>query len=372
MTGETPIRTFTLALTHRCNLRCDYCYQDHDRRGGPDMDIIMAQQIILGEFNHAAAGERIVFDFIGGEVFMVWPLFRRICEWLWSEERPAPYLINVTTNGTLLTREIKQWLTDNRDMVKPGLSWDGDSAMQNDNRHTAGYDIDVDFFLKTWPESGIKMTLSSKTIGRLSQALIQLHRAKGLGLEEASSRDLYSNRLACNIAYGVELTAANYWELKRELILLVDFYCGPGAAYRPATILDADLAGLAPLNPEEGNFKYCGCGKYMVCYDTDGQRYPCHFFLPLTMPRELLEKLPQFDLEKGRRDPVCANCVIEGVCPNCCGNNFKTNADPFIRDKRLCAFSKLIFLGNCVLQTKRLLRKAELAGEEVFTLKRIH
>ena len=58
------------------------------------------------------------------------------------------------------------------------------------------------------------------------------------------------------------------------------------------------------------------------------------------------------------------------MCPTCYGNNFVRTGNPFVRDKSLCPFFKLIFLANCILQTRRLLNKdAEKTDKEVYTLR---
>ena len=360
--------TIMFVLTHKCNLHCTYCYQNHMMRDSRHMEFDFVKDKVNEAFNSSAAG-KLYFDFIGGEVFTEWPLFKKICEWIMSEQRPIPYAITVSTNGTLITEEIKAWMRIHRDKVYLSLSLDGDDSMQFANRGTQKYNIDYKFFFDTWPSQGIKMTLSSQTIPFLSKGVKYLHEHWNLGYKLSSLPANWENPISCNIAYGIALSKDNYFDLKREFIKLIDFYVGEGIDYLPASILNIDFTYFKFDKADYTVCKYCGAGTNMICYDVDGKSYPCQFFIPLTMSPEHLAVLPRFSFSGEVRDPICQNCLVETVCPTCYGNNFKKSFNPFIRDKSLCMFTKLTLLANCILQAKRILRKKEKCDADLFTLK---
>ena len=367
---KTKDRSVTLILSHRCNLNCSYCYQKHDFRDNASMSLSMAQELLRKEFEKVPDGGNLGIVLMGGEPLIDWPLFKSLCEWIFSQEWPTPYRVVVSTNGTLITEEIKEWLRRYKDKIILGLSYDGDPGMQETNRHTGRFNIDLDFFLNTWGRQGVKMTLSAETIGRLSEGLKYLHEGCGMGRGYKSDTSMDENSIGCNIAYGIDLGPKEYYLLKRELTKLIEYYLKEGKDFTPATILNLDLSYCPPeVNPKSIS-KYCGVGTAMSCYDTDGSYYPCQYFLPLTQPRENIERIKDFDFSGDVSDLACKNCPIETLCPTCYGNNFVRTGNPFVRDKSLCPFFKLIFLANCILQTRRLLHKeTEKTDKEVYTLR---
>lgn len=361
-------KTFMFVLTHKCNLHCTYCYQNHAIRDSRSMEFDFVKEKIEEAFRTGSA-KKFYFDFIGGEVFTEWPLFKKICEWIVSKERPIPYAITVSTNGTLITEEIKAWMRRHKDKVFLSLSLDGDDSMQFTNRGTNNYNIDYGFFFNTWPSQGIKMTLSAQTIPCLAKGIQYLHSQWNLGKHISVLPEDWENPISCNIAYGIDLSNENYFDLKRELGKLIDFYTGEGYVYFPASILNVDFTYFKFNKTDFKTCKYCGAGTNIACYDVDGSVYPCQFFIPLTMSSRHLTILPNFSFIGNVRDPACCDCPIETLCPTCYGNNFKKNFDPFLRDKSLCMFTKLTLLANCILQGKRILRKTVKSDSDLFTLR---
>ena len=362
-------RSVTLILSHKCNLACSYCYQRAEWRDSALMSLPLAQKLLEKEFSKVPEGGSLGIVLMGGEPFVEWPLFRSLCEWILAREWPRPFRIVVSTNGTLVAGEIKDWLKRHKDRIILGLSYDGNGEMQEENRHTGQFNIDLPFFLETWGRQGVKMTLSPQTVGTLFDGLKYLHEECGMGHGFRSDTSMDENAIGCNLAYGVDFGKEDYLALKRELAKCVEWYLSDGKDYTPATILNLDLSYCPPeVNPGTVH-KYCGVGTAMVCYDVDGTEYPCQFFLPLTQPVDNLRHIPEFDFAGDVGDPACRSCPIETLCPTCYGNNFLRTGNPFVRDKTLCPFFKLIFLANCILQTRRLLPKRDKTDKEIYSLR---
>lgn len=362
-------RSTTLILSHKCNLNCSYCYQKHDRRDNATMPLELAKNLLKREFGRMEPDCSLGIVLMGGEPFVDWPLLKRLCEWIFSQQWPCDYRVIVSTNGTLLTEEIKSWLSIHRKKITLGLSYDGTPVMQEANRKTSRFNVDLDFFLENWGRRGVKMTLSPETIGNLFDGLRYLHEECKMGCGYQPDTSTEENAIACNIAYGVNLGPKEYWALKGQLEKCVEWYLNGGQDYTPASILNFDFSYCPPeVNPENVH-KYCGVGTAMNCYDVDGTEYPCQFFLPLTQSVESLKKLDSFDFFGNVSDPACHKCPIETLCPTCYGNNHLRNGNPFVRDKSMCPFFRLIFLANCVLQTRRLLQTEQKTKREIYTLR---
>ena len=138
--GSTRRRTCMLMVTHACNLNCTYCYESHKKNAY--MDVNLAKEIILREAQFVKESndfDEMEIDFMGGEPFMNFPLIKEIVEWLEGGVIHVPYICFATTNGTLLTDEIKNWLRQHKNTFVAGASYDGNSEMQSANRGTEKY-----------------------------------------------------------------------------------------------------------------------------------------------------------------------------------------------------------------------------------------
>ncbi|HEX7524646.1 MAG TPA: radical SAM protein, partial [Candidatus Deferrimicrobium sp.] len=162
-TAHPPLRlrSLVLMLTTSCNLACRYCYEDreegcsspaggggapremsleslrrgvaylldHDGQGRPSA---AAGREATGSF--AAAAGKVSVTFFGGEPLLRFPLIqaavgeaRRM-----ASERRKEISFSITTNGTLLTREIAVFLKENG--ISVCLSIDGPREIHDRNR----------------------------------------------------------------------------------------------------------------------------------------------------------------------------------------------------------------------------------------------
>ena len=103
----------TILTTLQCNFACDYCYQgDHAGFGRP------AEKMSLGTAARVAdwiarqvddvQPRRLVLTFFGGEPLLNVPAMTDIAERCWrhAESRGVKQLVNIITNGLLLTPDI--------------------------------------------------------------------------------------------------------------------------------------------------------------------------------------------------------------------------------------------------------------------------
>jgi radical SAM protein with 4Fe4S-binding SPASM domain len=325
-----------LSITKSCNLDCAYCYQTS--KSDTTMSLDMAKAILTKQIQHADGFDEIHVDLTGGEVFMEFQRVKEICEWAWSIPWPKPILFFASSNGTLVHGEIKAWLLKNRSRFWVGISVDGTREMHNRNRSQSYDDIDFDFFVKTWPSQTVKMTVSPESLPSLTEGIVALH---GLGFG-----------VLANFAYLCDWSDPNNETvLKRELRSLADYYLDhPGV--KVSAMLDIPLHLM--FKKHNDPVKWCGTGTHMVSIDSQGNEYPCHFFMPGTMD----ESIPwrSFDLSdpKTLQDEECANCDLLGACPTCYGANTVQSGHPAIRDKFLCRLTKIRVVAASYLVGKKL------------------
>ena len=163
----------SVCVTHRCNLNCVYCYQKHEN---VSISFDTAKNVIEKIFNSVPKECRdIHIGFIGGEPLLEFDLIKDICEYTWKSKRNIPYIFFASTNGSVLTDEVKTWFVKNKRKFKLGLSLDGKRELHNKNRSNSFDSIDIPFFQKNYPDEGIKMTLSEHSIPHLAENIQFLH-----------------------------------------------------------------------------------------------------------------------------------------------------------------------------------------------------
>lgn len=149
-----------LSVTEQCNLRCAYCYYGSNRPGerqhSPRMMTWETAKRALDFFlprskwtlarwqNRTNAptlpnGDEVeppCVGFYGGEPLVNWPLVKRVTEYVRALPDGDDYMVNFTTNGTLLTPEISAFLCENR--VSILVSLDGPKEIHDRYRRFAG------------------------------------------------------------------------------------------------------------------------------------------------------------------------------------------------------------------------------------------
>jgi len=335
-------KLITLLITRRCNLRCRYCYvRSYD-------DVVMsmetARSCISDAFSNAAGSfDRLEFAFLGGEPFCAFDRLREICEWTWSREWPLPYLFSASTNGTLCTREIRQWLAEHRDRFYPSLSFDGLISAQDQNRCGSADRIDLEFFQRHWPMTPVKMTVTEDNVEHLYQN-IRLLNDRGIQVNDT-------------FADGVPAWKdSSLRKLDQQLQMLCDAQLAHPQPHA-SDLLSVDLTRI--LMPEGRTLFPCEAGTSRVTYDWDGKTYGCHLLSPLVLDERQLAALPTAMKAPGPICSPCSDCELDTLCPSCEGNSFRLNGSLWLREEKTCKLFRHQLYFACVFQMKRILRKGD-------------
>lgn len=296
-----------LMVTNSCNLNCVYCYEIHKTLH--KMDFETATRAILDVFDETGF-DGVSIQFMGGEPLLAFPLIKDVSEWLWSKNIKYPYSLFAATNGTLLNEEMKNWFTANKHRISLGLSFDGDVSTQNTNRSNSASLVDLDYFRDTWPESSVKMTISTDSLKNLCNNVVFLEE-KGF------------TKIKTDLAYMHGWTKLHLVLWNEQLSLLKKNYLDSGRDMHCSlfnTPIDAILS-------EERHAKRCSCGEEMSCVDWDGTIYPCQMFAPISMDSAMYNKVKDIDFADAENFQVqeCRDCVLQSCCPGCAGCNLKFN-----------------------------------------------
>lgn len=138
---EYPYPQLILGITEDCNLRCKYCifsgnYIDMRTHKAKTMNTEVALKSVdyyidnQNKFKKKAPEKESVISFYGGEPLLNFNLIKRVVSHV--KKRRFKTLYAITTNATLLTKEIIEFLVSNNFLVS--ISLDGSEKEHNRNR----------------------------------------------------------------------------------------------------------------------------------------------------------------------------------------------------------------------------------------------
>lgn len=104
-------RTVSLALTNKCNLSCEYCY---NIKTNDEIDINYLKKLVR-KLDDLGCLELT----IGGGEPLIYSNLLEFCKWTWQNTKLG---INITTNGTLLDKEKVEVLKSNTSSIRVSLN----------------------------------------------------------------------------------------------------------------------------------------------------------------------------------------------------------------------------------------------------------
>lgn len=332
-----------LLMTYRCNLDCKYCYISTKR--AKDMTLEKAQHI-LEPF--LMKGNKLDIIFVGGETLLAINVIIPLVEWVKNNEWKSQYRFFGSTNGSLLTPKIKDWLTQNKDIVTLGLSYDGIPATQVDNRGTD--DIDLDFFISTWPYQPIQMTINSQSVSNMAEGIIYL-------LDKGAA--VHPNVAFEEVEWGDEDIA----EYGRQMNKLIPYYMLHKDAFRISQFSHNLNEYARNINRYKEQMEVCGAGHGYQVFDTDGISYPCHILSPLVLRGSKLQKIKEglFSRTESFADDRCITCPYTSSCPTCMACNYLYRGCFQKRDSTHCRIMRTEVRACIKMEVQNLKQKKELA-----------
>ena len=135
--GEFPLQRIVLNVTNQCNLSCGYCYEYSEDRITPSggkpkyMSDDVAQASIDTLMRESAGRKAVHVTFFGGETLLNFPLMEAAVGYAKhkASEHGKTVDFSLTTNATLLTESIVDFLAENRFGVT--VSIDGDRELHD-------------------------------------------------------------------------------------------------------------------------------------------------------------------------------------------------------------------------------------------------
>ncbi|HEX7603769.1 MAG TPA: radical SAM protein [Polyangiaceae bacterium] len=174
------LRSMTLTVTERCNLRCAYCYVPVAR--GRTMSEGVADAAVELLARHAAPEGTVTLSFFGGEPFLATTLLRRAAERARSVARDGRRLrLTTTTNGLLLDDGALDFCHESG--MELAVSVDGDASSTdrpyaNGRGSTSDVLANLPAILSLEPGAKLiaRMTVTPDNVGELARRVQALAR----------------------------------------------------------------------------------------------------------------------------------------------------------------------------------------------------
>lgn len=332
-------RIISIETNQQCNLHCSYCYEI--KRSAQVFDFNNIKNIIKTLFLTITPFGTII-DLHGGEPFLVFKQIKQLCTWLWSQNFKEKFIVHITTNGTLVHNEVQEWLLDNKEKIVLKLSLDGTPEAHNINRNNSFDKIDLSFFIHTWPNEGVKMTISPHSLHLMADSIIYLHSIGFLNIQADLADITTWNKDSDTIKLSNQFDTLNTFYLNNPDVKLCSLYNIPFEKF-----LD---------NTPKKYAKACTTG-CKIAIDIQGNRYPCHVFFPSESNTPKLSEFLNCDFEKESTfvSSECINCEIKCLCSTCYGSNIIARSAINHRDLNYCALEKIRISQACVLYYNKIL-----------------
>lgn len=167
------MQSFAIWVTSQCNMKCSYCYEGQEKE-----DHSMSQEILEASIafieNHMKyhQNEEIIVDFHGGEPLLQFEKIKYAIKRL-NEIFGTRVRYGITTNGTILTKDILECLVTNF-KYSLSISIDGSKETHDEKRRLkngkGSYDIVIQNakkILQKCQDVRVRMTVDSTTVDKL-------------------------------------------------------------------------------------------------------------------------------------------------------------------------------------------------------------
>lgn len=330
-----PLGTLVLNVTNKCNLSCTYCYEyGEDRineaaRGPSLMGEDTARQAVDLLFKDSAGRRNLSITFFGGETLLNFPLIRSVTEYALAKARGERRRMSfaLTTNATLLTEEVIDFLTANHFGIN--ISIDGPRSTQDAQRPFARgkgtHDVvvpKIQRLIALNRERGGRPIGARVTVTAQSADVqtIYRHLAGELGFDAVGFAPVTS---APGRDYA--LTGENYFTLLQAFEKLAEEFTAAAAAGKGHGFSNLnDL--LRELHQGVNKAHPCGAGLGLVGVSTGGELGLCHRFVESgqhaigTVTAGLDEERRRSFLEAGHIGAKigCHDCFARPICSGGC------------------------------------------------------
>jgi len=344
------VKALCLNVAHHCNLACRYCFAGAPETGEQLMTPEVARRAVDFLVTRSGGRRHVEIDFFGGEPLLNFPVIAETVAYARTRAAAAGKEVGftVTTNGLLLTPEVRRFLLANR--VNVVLSLDGRPEVHDRLRCTAGGRGSyrtvlprIRQFVSDWEAwdgpRGYYYLRGTFTRHNLDFA-DDFRYLVGLGFTNISLEPVVALPDA-----DYALREEDLPRVHREYERLADIYLElvrENAAVRFFHFeLDLDEGSCLPKR-----LSGCGAGHAYLAVDAGGDLYPCHQFIgrrEFVLGSVFAGELRSDLVESFRHAHVyskegCTDCWAKFLCSGGCHAHAVLESGSLLRPSRLgCA-----------------------------------
>ncbi len=359
------VEQMTLQVTQACNLRCTYCtylpQEFHYQRehSAKRMSWETAKKAVDFFLEHSRDQMEPVIGFYGGEPLLEFHLIQKVIEYAEKQFGGKGLRFSMTTNGTLLTPDVTDYLMEHQMMLT--LSLDGSEAEHNRSRKFASnghgsYQIimeNLQYLSNQYPSAltGINVVMDQRfdfrsVIQSFSEdPILSRYNVKYGQIDDYGTMEQSVPSNDFRFTDGFEQTKVLLQKLKRLESDDVTKY-GVSTTGNMST-LETELAPMkmADITSHSGP---CIPGQKRLLVDVDGQFYPCERVSETTPAMRIGNLQDGYSYEQANRllnvcqltEEQCGNCWALRHCISCC--HFCDNCGSLSSEYKLshCAANK--------------------------------
>lgn len=347
--SNLTLKSICLNVAHSCNFACKYCFAKKGSYGGKQsiMDFEISRKAIDFLIEKSNGHKSLEVDFFGGEPLLAIDTVKKTVNYAKENYPNKKFRFTLTTNASLITKEIENFLFDND--ISVVLSLDGGKE-KNDEfriyRNGKGTYLDVIEKIKLVVENRresqgyyVRGTYTHKTLD-ISKTVFELFNNgfDFISLEPVVSKDT-----------EIAITEEDLYKLREEYEKLADFFVETQKSRKWQFFhFNIDLeAGPCIQKRIHG----CGAGVEYIAISPNGDIYPCHQFdgvekyklgdiySGITEP-ELTKKFKEANFLFNKKE--CSSCWARFYCSGgCIANNYNINGDMLSPYKIGCEIQKM-------------------------------
>jgi len=291
--AKNRMRQLILQVTQQCNLRCEYCqfsgnfYSGYREHGNKRMTWETAKEAIDFFLERSRETSDIVISFYGGEPLLEFDLIRQCAEYVKSKIEGQRVSFSMTTNGTLLSGRIMDYLVANDFRVS--ISLDGPKENHDLSRKFANGEGSFDLITENineiraeYPEYAHRISLISTIspkadLGRTMEFFAQEEAYIGLNITYNPINDV---SLSQDVAYSQDYNRVVYYEHLKMLFSLVEKFAvekvSPVVSRVRTEIIKRKRNMNGSVLPTRVHHSgSCMIGVNRLFFNIEGKMYPC-------------------------------------------------------------------------------------------------
>jgi len=312
---------YTLHMTTRCNLRCDYCYVAHGSAGDmtPETARLAIDLAERGAEQTGRGAKQAGLIFFGGEPLLMRDLIFETVAYARSREKESgcKFFFKITTNGLLLDDAFLDFAC--RENMFVALSLDGVRAAHDAHRKDAAgagsYDMAAGAakrLLPLKPYSPAMMTITPDTLPYYAAGVENLFR---LGFQY----------VICSPDYSADWQDSDLPELTRQYEALAEIYYAKTVREEKFYFSPFEVKISSHINSRTYCRERCELGLRQLSVGPDGTLYPCVQFVgdsryALGDVRAGVDESARRALYEHNEEekPGCDRCAIRARCNHYC------------------------------------------------------